>query len=184
MKLIFFLPLLLGHYLWAFEGFEKADVINAKVIQLNAQTLKEKKATVLIFLSARCPCSHSHIEEIKELNSIFKEQIRFIAIHSNQNETLEESKKYFSQVNLGFPVVDDVNAAIADQYKAFKTPHAFVLDPNGEIIYRGGVSSSQHFDTTVKKYLRDILTDISQGQKPRMTESKSLGCVILRKGGV
>jgi len=55
------------------------------------------------------------------------------------------------------------------------------LNTQGNVIYRGGVSSSQHFSPNVKKYLRDVLSDVVNGQKVRMSESKSLGCVILRK---
>jgi len=180
MKITFILLFLMSYSVWAFESISQKDIVSGQSVELNANTLKANKATVLLFLSARCPCSNSHVSEIKDLNTLFKDQIRFIGIHSNQNENALESKKYFTQIELGFPVLEDSDAIIADRYKAFKTPHVFVLDSRGEVIYRGGVSSSQHFDSHVKKYLRDVLTDINQGQAPRMSESKSLGCVILR----
>ena len=180
MKITFILLLFMSYSVWGFESFSQKDIVSGQSVELDANTLKMKKATVLLFLSARCPCSNSHVDEIKDLHILFKDQIRFIGVHSNQNENALEAKKYFNQIDLGFPVLKDTDAIIADRYKAFKTPHVFVLDSRGEIIYRGGVSSSQHFDSSVKKYLRDVLTDINQGQAPRMSESKSLGCVILR----
>lgn len=164
----------------AFAPFTQKDILSGDVMTVNQAFLKQKKATVLLFLSARCPCSDSHISEIKSLQELWGSQMNFLAIHSNQNETLDETVAYFKKVRLGFPVINDFQASIADMYKAFKTPHVFVLNPDGEVIYRGGVSSSQHFDPSVKKYLRDVLSDISEGKSPRMSESKSLGCVILR----
>jgi len=159
----------------------KSQKIDLK-FDLNSQSLKY---TVILFLSSRCPCSNSHINEIKELYSLYGSpsniaMANFVAIHSNQNETQQEAEKYFQKNNIKFPVISDVDAKIADIFKAFKTPHVFVLNNHAEIIYRGGVSSSQHFSENVKKYLRDVLFDLSKGEKPRWTETRSLGCVILR----
>jgi len=157
------------------------DMVSGQKIEINQQVFDGYKATVILFLSARCPCSNSHISEIKDLRKMYGQQIKFVAIHSNQNESVAEAQKYFKEIDLGFPVISDEDALIADSFKAFKTPHAFLLDAQGNVIYRGGVSSSQHFSPNVKKYLRDVLSDVVNGQKVRMSESKSLGCVILRK---
>lgn len=159
---------------------QQEETIILKIKSGQGPVTQEKIASVVVFLSARCPCSNSHIEELKSL-ALNYSNIQFIAVHSNQNESLEEAKIYFKKQNLKFPVLEDKGALIADEFKAFKTPHAFVVNSQGQILYKGGVSSSSHFSDDVKKYLREVLEDVSHGKEPRYTDTRSLGCVILRE---
>jgi thioredoxin-related protein len=139
----------------------------------------EAKATVVVFLSANCPCSNSHV---KELAALAQEnpQVRFIGVHSNVNESHDTAKSYFKQVQLPFPVIEDPKAQLADEFRALKTPHAFVMNANGEVIYRGGVSNSHDVNRADRKYLREALDDIKKGAKIRTSEGRALGCAILR----
>ncbi len=138
-----------------------------------------KQGVVVVFLSAVCPCSDSHIHELSRLKTEYSE-FSFVGVHSNTDEGRELTQKYFTQTKLPFPVIQDTNAKIADEFKAFKTPHAFVISPKGEILYQGGVSSSRHFDSADRKYLREALGDLKAGRKVGMAEGRTLGCIISR----
>lgn len=140
----------------------------------------ESLGTVLVFLSVKCPCSNSHIEEIKRLNVKFKE-FKFVGIHSNYSESLKEGLKYFNQSNLNFPVIHDKDSSIAKLLGAVKTPHAYVINPTGKIIYRGGVTNRSNALKASKKYLEMSLSDIRSGKLPRVAERKTLGCYIALK---
>lgn len=139
-----------------------------------------KKGLVVVFLSSKCPCSNSHIEELSKLSSDFPD-FSFVGIHSNMDETEVQSEEYFKKVKLPFPVIQDRDAQYADQFSAFKTPHSFVLDSKGEILYQGGVSNSHDIKNSDKLFLREALGDISKGQKVRDPEGRTLGCFIVRK---
>lgn len=155
------------------------DLLTSKEISVKADA---KKPMVVVFLSAACPCSNSHVKELASLAKEFP-GFAFVGIHSNSNEGKELSTPYFQQAKLPFPVIEDKNTKIADEFKALKTPHTFVVMPDGSIAYRGGVSSSSNFDVADKKYLRDALTDIQSGRKVRVAEGRTLGCVISRGEG-
>ncbi len=142
-------------------------------------TSEGAKGLVVVFLSAKCPCSDSHIAELKSLSKDFPE-FKFIAVNSNTDETNEQSKEYFNRVKLEFPVVKDKNLEIADRYKAFKTPHAFIVSPDGVVVYQGGVSSSRQFATADRKFLREALVNLHDGKAVATPESRTLGCVITR----
>ena len=139
-----------------------------------------KKALVIVFLSAKCPCSNSHIEELQKLNADFPD-FAFVGIHSNMDEPESQSEEYFKKLKLSFPVIQDNDAKYADQFAAFKTPHTFVLSQKGEVLYQGGVSNSHDIKKSDKLFLREALEDISKGQKIRNTEGRTLGCFIVRK---
>lgn len=141
----------------------------------------DKKALVVVFMSARCPCSNSHVPVLSKLVEKYPD-VRFVAVHSNFEEPTKEAQEYFRLLRLPFPVLEDDHAKIADQFKALKTPHAFVLSPEGKILYQGGVTNSAMADQSDRNYLNEALEDILKGQKVRTSEGRTLGCVITREG--
>lgn len=139
------------------------------------------KGYVVVFVSAKCPCSNSHIAELKELASQFKE-FQFFGVHSNIDETKEMTESYFKKADLPFPLVHDHKAALADELKAYKTPHAFVLSPDGEILYQGGVTNSSNAPKATEHFLKAALEDLKDGRKVKIANGRTLGCVISREG--
>ncbi len=157
-----------------------ATVKGTEILSGKAQEITPKsEGTVVVFLSATCPCSNSHVEELKSLAQEYP-QFSFVAVHSNLDEELASSKEYFNKVQLGFPVLQDDNAKIADEFKALKTPHAFVLSPEGKMLYQGGVSSSRDIKKADRKFLREALSDLKQHQAVKTPEGRTLGCTISR----
>lgn len=152
------------------------DLMSSQTLEMTARS----RGLVLVFLSSTCPCSDSHVEELAKLSKDFPD-LSFYAVHSNQDEPTAAAKLYFEGKKLPFPVIQDDHAVLADRYKAFKTPHVFVLDPKGEILYRGGVSDSAHFARAHTNYLREALLDIQNQRTVKTPEGRTLGCMISRE---
>jgi peroxiredoxin len=140
---------------------------------------ENKKGMVVVFLSATCPCSNSHIPELIALSKAYPD-FEFVAVHSNSNETVESARTYFKKANLPFPILQDDHAKLADRFKALKTPHAFLILPSGETAYQGGVSNSSDFAKASKRFLKDALQDIEDHQNVKVSEGRTLGCAIKR----
>lgn len=138
-----------------------------------------KKGLVVVFLSARCPCSNSHVAEVRDLAQNYKD-FAFVAVHSNMDEGEALTKPYFEKAHLPFPVIADAKAHLADQFQALKTPHAYIVAPDGHIAYQGGVSNSNDCAKSDRKYLREALEDLHGGKPVRTPEGRTLGCVISR----
>jgi peroxiredoxin len=162
---------------------------SAHSIKLTGQTHKnetveitpnENTATVLVFLSAICPCSKSHIPELKKLSEKFP-QIKFYGIHSNYNENQQDALQYFEMAALPFPVVHDSESLIAKKYGALKTPHAFILNNQGEVIFDGAVTSASNAAMAEEKFLEIALSEIQMGKIPSAPKRKTLGCYIALK---
>jgi thioredoxin-related protein len=137
------------------------------------------KGTVLIFLSAKCPCSNSHIDLLKNMHKKFKD-FNFYAVHSNADETVDLAKQYFKNAQLPFPIIQDENTKLADHYKANRTPHVFVLDPENKVLYQGGITNSSEAPKADKNYLQDALLDIMAKRPVKTPEGRTLGCGIQR----
>ena len=129
-QLIGFLSLSLVCVSTAFSAslsYTANDLLTSKSI---AFPKTNANATVIVFLSAKCPCSGGHEPYLKTLYEKFSgpsSGVEFIGVHSNQDEAKDTSVEHFKAAALPFPVVQDEGAKIADQLKALKTPHVFIV---------------------------------------------------------
>lgn len=155
------------------------DLFSGEKIQIQAER-SSKKGTVIVFLSAKCPCSNSHTEVLTKLAQKYPD-FAFLGVHSNLDEDLASSQKYFRTANLPFRILQDEKTKIADALNAYKTPHCFVLNPKGEILYQGGVTDSSNAPTAERIYLEEALQDISKGAEVRTKTGRTLGCAIQRE---
>lgn len=151
------------------------DVLTGKMLEIKPGA----KGTVAIFMSAKCPCSNSHVTAIKTLAQEFKD-FSFVAIHANADEDSNQTSTYFKNAGLPFPILQDDQGRLANDFKALKTPHAFVVAPDGKIFFKGGVTASHEADKDSKQFLRDALEDIQAGRAVRVKEARTLGCAISR----
>lgn len=138
-----------------------------------------KRPTAIVFLSSKCPCSNSHIDLIAKL-ARQNSAIQFIGIHSNQDEEIEPARAYFKSLALPFPVIRDENAKIADFFKAFKTPHAYLLDAQMQQVYQGGVTDCAEANKSKRQYLEEAIEDLLNNRPIKTPEGRTLGCFIKR----
>jgi peroxiredoxin len=160
--------------------WQALELLSQKKTLIDLSSHPEKKADVFIFMSAKCPCSNSHVPLIKDLAMKYPD-FRFFAVHSNLDEDSKTTQEYFKKISLPFTVLQDQETQIADQFKAFKTPHAFIVNKKGEILYQGGVTNSSHADRADRIFLNEALEDIHNNRAVKNSEGRTLGCVIMRK---
>lgn len=162
------------------SSFDGESLLSGHKIQVSLAD-DNHKGLVIIFMSTKCPCSNSHVDLVKKLATRHKD-FRFLVVHSNSDETKTEALTYFKIFSSPIEVLRDEKAKIADALRANKTPHAFVLNPKGEVIYRGGVTNSSHAASADRQFLAEVLQDLSEGKNPRISQGRALGCVISREG--
>lgn len=138
-----------------------------------------KSGTVVAFLSAKCPCSNSHLQVFKALAKDYPD-FSFVAVHANSDEPAEMAKAYFQAAALPFPVLQDDQLRLANEFHAYKTPHVFLLNAAGKVVYKGGATNSAEAGQATKFYLRDALADLQAGRAVAVGEGRTLGCVIAR----
>jgi hypothetical protein len=159
----------------AIEGMSLADGTAVRV-----DPREGSKLTVVVFLSARCPCSASHEPVLAELAREFAPEARFVAIHSNADEPEAESAAHFKAAALPFAVIQDHGSRLADAFGALKTPHVYVISSKGEILFQGGVDDSHDAAKAHRPYLKLALQALKEGHTPEVTLARSLGCQIRR----
>jgi hypothetical protein len=163
--------------------------VGASLPAMNLRNLKNEnvvldwqqkdKVTAIIFLSAMCPCSHDHLSYLNELKKD-NPQIEFFGIHSNADEDLETVHNYFSKNPLAFTLLKDNKSIWANILKAYRTPHAYLISPEGKIIYQGGVTNSTELRNATEFFLANAIKDISTKSKIKKPRTRVLGCPIAR----
>jgi hypothetical protein len=155
-------------------AFEGVDLKTSNPVKL-----ERGDKTVVVFLSARCPCSASHETEIKHLAKEYS-GFQFLGVNSNADEDAALAREHFSQSAFPFPVLRDEKSQLANEFGALKTPHAYLIW-RGEIVFEGGVDDSHDQTQAKKHYLREALQAVALGKNPEVARARTLGCAIARK---
>ncbi len=156
-----------------------ADVVAGIGASLSFKSATQ--ATVVVFVSAKCPCSASHELALKSLHQEFSPKgFAFVGIHSNSDESPDLTRAHFTESAFPFPVIEDREAALANAFGALKTPHAFVISPAGEVLFQGGVDDSHVAAEAKIPHLKNAMISILGGRKPDPNRVRALGCVIKR----
>src|SRR5579862_8098219 len=80
----------------------------------------------------------------------------------------------------------DPDGTVGHEYGAKTTPHMFVIDPKGTLIYNGGIDDKPTPDIedlkVAKNYVKAALTEAMAGQPVSTPTSRPYGCGIHYKG--
>lgn len=149
--------------------------------------VKLENGLLVIFSCNTCPYVKAWESRYLKVAALAKEQkIGVIALNPNEalrddKESLEEMKKIASTMNYTFPYVVDKNHDLADAFGATKTPHIYLFNKEGILVFRGAIDDNSGKESEVKKtYLYDALRELGAGKEITVKDSKALGCSIKR----
>jgi len=158
------------------KRYEGVDLRNNHAVSVK---FSSKKFLVAYFLNRGCPCSQAHFDHLNDLQKKYK-NFSFIGFHSNKTINKESAMEYFSKYKIDFPILLDKDLIYANQFKAVKTPHVFVLDKEGKTFFQGGATDSRDPKRAHHFYLRDALASLSRGENVKVRNAKTIGCYIQR----
>lgn len=156
------------------------------------------KTVVLEWFNPDCPfIKHAHTKgPLKDLAKRFgNDKVVFLAINSNapgkQGHGLERNRQAKLEYGIPHPVLLDENGKVGRAYGAIKTPHMFVIDPKGVLVYRGGVDNAPigsvdadrpHLPGNAKdaleNYVEYALADLAAKKALRLADTPPYGCTV------
>jgi peroxiredoxin len=139
------------------------------------------RLVIINFWSAECPHSERADRSIMDCLLQWGEDVQLLSIAANRNEPVQmlEDASRARQLPV---VLLDAEHGVADLYQAVTTPHAFVVDREGLLRYRGAVD-----DVTFRRrkatrfYLEEAVDSLLAGQMPELQETPAYGCAIVRE---
>jgi len=143
------------------------------------------RVVVLVFWSAECPVSAEYDAFFNELPARYAAgQVVVLGIDSNVNYGQGEIAEAISARGVRFPILRDGDGDIADRFGALTTPHVYIVDSSGRLVYQGAVDDRtfRQREATVN-YVDDALAALVAGTKPSIAQTEPYGCTIVRHVG-
>ena len=164
----------------AAPSFSLTNAVTGRAASL--PTLSQgKKATVLMFVSTRCPVSNAYNNRMTTLAKKYSAQgVSFVGIDSDQNELKAEVASFTKEQKFPFPVLVDPGNKVSDAYGAHVTPETYVIDGKGVLIYHGRIDNDMELSNAKTHELADAL-DATLAERPvAKAQTKAFGCSIKR----
>jgi hypothetical protein len=112
----------------------------------------------------------------------------WLAINSNapgkQGSGVEVNRAGAKGFGLEHPVLLDDKGEIGKRYGATNTPHMFVVDAKGVLVYRGAIDNSPDGegqspkDGKLVNHVQAALDDLAAGRSVKTPETKAYGCGV------
>lgn len=144
------------------------------------------KIVVLEWFNPECPAivqHHKAATTFNDLNKDFKDKdVVFMAINSGakgkQGNGKELNTKLAKEYGIEYPILLDESGAIGKAYGAKTTPHCFIIDKDGNLVYNGAIDNGSFGKNGDKNYVRDALNQVTKGETVTTAETKPYGCSV------
>ena len=157
-------------------------------------TFKDLRGKVVLihFWSTTCPFEEVADPKVMALEKRWKDNkdVVVLAINANSSEIGEARpadgykaiREHMKKKGLTNKVYVDHGNKLADLFGARSTPHCFVLDRKGTLVYEGGLDDDPKGDKgeATKQYARDAVEAVLAGKDVAVKQSKPYGCSIKR----
>jgi len=155
----------------------------------NLQTyLDEGKVIVLEWFNPECPFVVKQYDRTSTMMDTYNYamdngDVVWLAINSGaegkQGHGIEKNKQYHTDWNMKQPILVDESGKVGKMYGAKTTPHMYVIDGSGNLVYAGAIDNNpnptQAGDTN---YVKDALRAVFAGETVATSTSRPYGCSV------
>lgn len=162
------------------------DVADQRGRVWTLQDFDEADCLVVVFLGTECPLANLYARRVAELQQAYGPRgVAFVGVMSNRQDSIAEIAAFVRRHELQFPVLKDAGNRLADRLGAERTPEAFVLDRDRMVRYWGRVDDQYGIgharDKAQTQDLRNAIDDLLAGRSPKVSMTRSVGCLIGRQ---
>ena len=142
------------------------------------------KIVVLEWFNFECPLSRYHYETkntMVELANKYKDKnVVWLAVNSTSHTTPEPNKTFAKRHGLPYLILDDRSGKVGRAYGAQTTPHMYVINPRGSIVYEGAIDDSPlgQKKEGVVNYVDNALAELTTGKAVSTAKTKPYGCTV------
>jgi thiol-disulfide isomerase/thioredoxin len=143
--------------------------------------LADAKAIVVVFTCNHCPVAQAYEDRLIELAADYKEKgVELVAINVNNidDDKLPAMKERAQEKGFEFEYLYDPSQEIGRAFGATVTPHAFLVDGDGKLVYAGAIDDQMEVAKVEKQFLRDAIDAVLAGSQPEIASQKPMGCGI------
>ncbi|MBX3219929.1 MAG: redoxin family protein [Labilithrix sp.] len=149
------------------------------------------KTVVLEWWNPGCPFvdkSHTKGSLKDAAKKHAKNGVVWLAVNSNaagkQGHGVEANRAGAKKYGMDHPILLDELGGVGKAYRATNTPHMFVVDGTGTLVYMGAVDNSPDGEGEsptggkLVSYVDEAVAAVAAGKTPATTETKAYGCSV------
>jgi peroxiredoxin len=156
------------------------------------------KTVVLEWFNPDCPfVKHAHEKgPLKDFaERVSNPKLVWLTINSNapskQGSGVERNRAAKTEYGIQNRLLLDESGKVGHAYGALKTPHVFVINPKGVLIYRGGLDNAPvgvvdkdrprlpgTSENALEPYVQNALQDLAQAKPVRLADTPPYGCTV------
>ncbi|ASB50645.1 thioredoxin family protein [Alkalitalea saponilacus] len=148
---------------------------------------KDQKGVIVVFSCNHCPYVVLYESRMIELQKKYEpKKFPLIAINPNDSTIVPADGFSYMITNaaekgFNFPYLLD-DKQLFKKFGATRTPHVYLLKNEGDhftVAYIGAIDDNPQDASDVKeKYVAQAIDALLAGQKPKVTETRAIGCTI------
>ena len=143
------------------------------------------KIVVLEWFNYECPFSKYSWETARNTANLAEKYagrgVVFLAINSTAHATPEKNKETAEAAKLDYPILDDRSGRVGRAYGAKTTPHMFVIDKEGYIVYDGAIDNApmgKAPDAGKINYVDQAISELLAGKPVSIPKTDPYGCSV------
>jgi peroxiredoxin len=167
--------------------FELPD-LDGKLVKLSSF---RGKTVVLEWFNPGCPfvkASHTKGSLVDTAERQQRAGVVWLAINSGakgkQGFGVEANREGKERFKLTHPILLDETGTVGRAYGAAHTPHMYVVDPKGTLVYRGAIDNSPDAEGEspsggkLINYVESAISDVAAGKAVTTPETEAYGCSV------
>jgi peroxiredoxin len=141
------------------------------------------KTVVLEWFNPDCPVVQMHYNAgtMQNVQSKFKDVV-WLSINSSapgkEGAGLERNVKAKKDWKMTNPVLLDESGTVGHAYHATNTPHMFVIDSKGTLVYAGAIDDGNPSKVGKTNYVEAALSQTTKGESVATATTKAYGCGV------
>jgi peroxiredoxin len=143
------------------------------------------KTVVLEWMNAECPFSMYHYATkptMVELAAKYKDKnVVWLTINSTSHTTPQANLSFAKQHKIQSAILDDRSGKVGKAYGAKTTPHIFIVNARGNIVYDGAIDNAPVGKVEGDEYINYVdkaLSEITGGKAVSISKTKPYGCSV------
>lgn len=142
-----------------------------------------RRVRVFVFLSTTCPIANALLPEVNRLAESAGREVEFYGVVSDPFVTRAQAIEHFRERATGYPILFDAAGMLASLLQPDHVPEAFVLDRQGQVVYRGAINNAfesigRRRVTVEHHYLRDAIVAARRDEPPAVASIPAVGCLF------
>jgi peroxiredoxin len=144
------------------------------------------KTVVLEWMNTECPFSMYHYKTkptMVDLAAKYKDKgVVWLTINSTSHTTPQANLSFTKQNKVQSPILDDRSGKVGKAYGAKTTPHIFIVNARGNIVYDGAIDNAPmgkvEGGNEYINYVDKALSEIVDGKAVGISKTKPYGCSV------